>query len=75
MSRKSKQQDPSVFRFMCIRSTKGTNYHTDFATKEEAIDYIQSINDPKIEWYGLYEISPNSDHLITVLSKRVVPLK
>jgi hypothetical protein len=73
MSRRKKQEvAPSIFRFMCIK-TDSKNYTADFQSKDEAIQYAESLYDPKMEWYGIYEISPIKDGLITVAHKRLIP--
>ena len=74
MARKKMAVEPSIFRFMCLRNGN-TNYHMDFTTKEEAIAYADELNDPKIEWYGIYEVSPLKDYLISVTSKRLQPYR
>lgn len=73
MSRKKNvTTEPSIFRFMCIRE-KNTNYHLDFPTKEEALAYCEELNDSKIEWYGVYELSPLCNTLISITNKRLQP--
>ena len=72
MSRK-KSTKPSTFRFICMRDKNTKNYHVDFDTKEEALKYVEELNDSKIEWYGLYEINPDEDYFIPHLSKRLIP--
>lgn len=74
MARKKAPVDPSIFRFMCLRDGN-TNYHKDFSTKEDALQYADELNDNKIEWYGIYEISPLKDYLISVDNKRLKPYK
>lgn len=74
MARRKPSEDPSVFRFMCLRNGN-TNYHKDFFTKEEALQYAEELNDPKIEWYGIYELNPNCDHLISIDHKRLQPYR
>lgn len=69
---KVKQDSSNIYRFMCITS-KNTNYHIDFNSKSEALSYIDSLNDPKIEWYGLYEIYTSRDYMHRILSKRIKP--
>lgn len=72
---KKKISNNSIYRFMCVRSVKGTNYHTDFKTKEEALSYIDSLDDNKIKWYGLYEINELSPYLKWITSKRLINFK
>jgi hypothetical protein len=69
---KKRSEESSVYRFMCIRSNN-SNYHVDFASKNEALNYIEELNDSKIEWYGVYEISNNCNYLKPVVSKRLIP--
>lgn len=63
---------PNLYRFMCLRA-KNTNYHIDFPTKEEAMEYVNELNDPKIEWFGVYEIDEKRDTLKSVYQKRLIP--
>lgn len=70
MARK-KEIAPSVFRFMCIR-TGNTNYSLDFDSKEAGLEYIEELNDPKIEWYGFYEIDNLRETLNRITAKRLV---
>lgn len=72
MSRKKTNTVSSTYRFMCIRE-KGTNYTTDFETREAALKYAEELDDSKIEWYGVYELDPNSPYLKTLVSKRLIP--
>ena len=72
MARKKSTVEPSTFRFMCLK-TDNKNYHLDFTTKEEAIQYADTLNDSKIEWYGIYELDPRKDYMIDVVSKRLIP--
>lgn len=72
MSRKKTEKTPDVYRFMCIRNGN-SNYHVDFTSQEEALQYVNELNDPKIEWYGVYEISPDSNNLKLVTGNRLIP--
>ena len=72
MARKKCTVEPSIFRFMCIKD-ENKNYHSDFKSLEEAIKYIEKLKDSKIEWYGLYEIDPKKDHLVSISHKRLIP--
>ena len=72
MAKSKKIVHNSVFRFMCIRTVKGTNYHKDFPTKEESLKYAAELKDKTIEWYGIYEISDLSQNLIPIISKRIL---
>lgn len=72
MSKRVNNDIPAVFRFMCLRS-KNTNYHKDFSSKEELLEYANSLNDPEIEWYGLYELNFVRDTLDTIDYKRLKP--
>jgi hypothetical protein len=74
MAKKSKQEITTTFRFMCIRE-KNTSYHMDFSTLDEATQYIEELKDPKIEWYGLYKFTENSDLLKCITHKRLIPYK
>ena len=72
MSRKKTSIEPSTFRFTCIK-TDNKNYHLDFTAKEEALQYVDELNDSKIEWYGLYELDPRKDYMQLVTHKRLIP--
>lgn len=72
MAKSKKITNNSIYRFMCIRSVKGTNYHKDFSTKEEALNYTAQLKDSTIEWYGVYEINELLPNLIPVISKRIL---
>lgn len=73
MAKKLVEVKPTIYRFMCER-TNNQNYHTDFNSKEEGLKYIESLNDPKISWYGLYELDEVKDRLNTIVSKRLIQL-
>lgn len=57
---------------MCLKERDG-NYHLDFNSREEALLYAESLNDSKIEWYGVYEVDPALPYLNLVVSKRLIP--
>ena len=44
-----------------------------FQTKEEALDYANNLSSLLIEWYGIYELSPKVDYLISIEHKRLIP--
>ena len=72
MARKKTEVAPSIFRFMCIK-TDSKNYHIDFQSEEEALRYTEELNDPKIEWYGVYELDPMKTYMTSVTHKRLIP--
>lgn len=72
MAKKSKKTELSTYRFMCVK-TNNLNYHIDFKSYDNAIQYVNYLNDNKIEWYGLYELEPSSDYLKLVTHKRLIP--
>lgn len=74
MPRKAKEQkiDPSTFRVIiehipCRWST------VNFQTKDDALNYAHELSSVKVAWYGVYEINPKRDYLISVENKRLVP--
>lgn len=69
--KKIENKNNSIYRFMCLRSVKGTNYHTDFKSKAEAISYADGLNDKTIIWYGIYEINETKQNLIPIISNRI----
>ena len=58
------------YRFMCDR-VGGTGYHLDFETKDDALSYANTLSDPKIAWYGVYELDAARNTQITLLSNRI----
>lgn len=71
--RKIDNSKPKVYRFMCMCVKCSGNYHMDFSSKDEALAYVESLNDPKIEWCAVYELDDVRDTLIPVISKRLLP--
>lgn len=59
-----------LYVFMCER-LGNSSYHVDFDTKEEALEYVANLDDPKISWYGVYKKNLKKDYLETVMSKRI----
>ena len=74
MAKKSNKHEASTYRLIGVR-TDNNNYHIDFKTKDEALNHIDKLNDPKLEWYGLYEVIPSLDTLKSVVWKRLIPFK
>lgn len=74
MPRRSKNAkvEPSTYRVM-IERQPFNHSHIDFASKDEALQYVHDLNDSSIAWYGVYEISPICDYLIHVENKRLIP--
>lgn len=76
MPKKAKEikVEPSVFRVMVER--KGfVNSHEDFSTKDDALNYAHDTlcNDANVAWYGVYELNPKVDYLISIEHKRLIP--
>ena len=69
--KKSSAEQASSYVFMCMR-IDNKNYHVDFKTKEEAINYANNLKDKKAEWWGIYEMKPNREYLTTVTYKRLI---
>lgn len=65
-------RESNLYRFMCIKSDH-MNYHIDFKSYNEAMQYVYNLNDSKISWYGLYELESSSNKLKLVTHKRLVP--
>lgn len=74
MARKSKETkiEPSIFRAM-IEQFPYKQITVDFTNKEEALEYVHSLTSDNTAWYGLYEISPKADFLISVEHNRLRP--
>lgn len=74
MARKSKETkvEPSVFRLM-IEKFPYKQVTMDFADKEEALQYAHELTSENTAWYGLYEINPKADYLISVEHCRLRP--
>lgn len=74
MARKSKETkvEPSVFRLM-IEKFPYKQVTMDFADKEEALQYAHELTSENTAWYGLYEINPKADYLISVEHRRLRP--
>ena len=73
MPKKQKAKEPSTYRFMCTTTDLKRGYHLDFSTKEEALQHAAELNDPTIDWYGIYELDPMCDYLKPVTNKRLIP--
>lgn len=71
---KETKVDQKLFRFMCLKSGKNSSYHTDFTSSDEAIEYVNNLNDDDIEWYGIFEVDSNKNTLHRVLCKRLKPI-
>ena len=65
--------EPIVYRLICVYKRMVNNCHQDFPSFQEAVDYTNSMNTKGIEWYGIYEINPNSEFLKRLISKRLLP--
>lgn len=63
-----------LYRFMCLKSGKNNNYHTDFTSSDDAIEYANNLNDVDIEWYGIFEVDSDKNTLHRVLCKRLKPI-
>ena len=74
MSRKSKETkiEPSIFRVM-VEHFPYKQTHTDFFDKEEALQYAHSLVNKTTAWYGVYELNPLCNYLISVESNRLRP--
>lgn len=71
---KETKVDQKLFRFMCLKSGKNSSYHTDFTSSDDAIEYVNNLNDDDIEWYGVFEVDSNKNTLHRVLCKRLKPI-
>ena len=71
---KEAKSDQKLFRFMCLKSGKNNNYHTDFTSSDDAIEYANNLNDSDIEWYGIFEVDSDKNTLHRVVCKRLKPI-
>lgn len=63
-----------LYRFMCLKSGKNNNYHTDFKSSDDAIEYANNLNDCDIEWYGIFEVDSVKNTLHRIVCKRLKPI-
>lgn len=71
---KEDKADCKLYRFMCLKSGKNNNYHTDFTSSDDAIEYANNLNDSDIEWYGIFEVDSDKNTLHRVVCKRLKPI-
>lgn len=71
---KENKADCKLYRFMCLKSGKNNNYHTDFTSSDDAIEYANNLNDGDIEWYGIFEVDSDKNTLHRVVCKRLKPI-
>lgn len=69
---KNSNIEPSIFRAM-IEQFPYKQITVDFATKEEALEYVHSLTSNDTTWYGLYERSPIAEYLLPIEHKRLRP--
>lgn len=74
MARKPKETkiEPSIFRAM-IEKFPYKQITMDFTTKEEALEYVHTLTSEDTTWYGLYEVNPKVDYLISIEHRRLRP--
>lgn len=70
--RKEVKIEPSIFRVM-VEQFPYKQIHIDFSEKEEALQYVHELTSENTAWYGVYELNPRSDYLISVDHKRLRP--
>ena len=71
---KENKTDCKLYRFMCLKSVKNNNYHADFTSSDDAIEYANNLNDDDIEWYGIFEVDSDKNTLHRVVCKRLKPI-
>ena len=59
---------------MCLKSGKNNNYHTDFTSSDDAIEYANNLNDNDIERYGIFKVESDKNTLHRVVCKRLTPI-
>ena len=70
--RKEVNNEPSTFRVM-VTEFPYNHITVDFTTKEEALQYANELTSENTAWYGIYELNPRSEYLISVEHKRLRP--
>ena len=71
---KENKTDCKLYRFMCLKSGKNNNYHADFTSSDDVIEYANNLNDNDIEWYGIFEVDSDKNTLHRVVCKRLKPI-
>ena len=70
--RKEVSNEPSTFRVM-VTEFPYNHITVDFTTKEEALQYAHELTSENTAWYGIYELNPRVEYLISVEHKRLRP--
>lgn len=70
--RKEVNNEPSTFRVM-VTEFPYNHITVDFTTKEEALQYAHELTSENAAWYGIYELNPRCEYLISVEHKRLRP--
>ena len=70
--RKEVNNEPSTFRVM-VTEFPYNHITVDFTTKEEALQYVHELTSENTAWYGVYELNPRCEYLISVEHKRLRP--
>ena len=70
--RKEVNNEPSTFRVM-VTEFPYNHITVDFTTKEEALQYAHELTSENTAWYGIYELNPRYEYLISVEHKRLRP--
>ena len=70
--RKEVNNEPSTFRVM-VTEFPYNHITVDFTTKEEALQYAHELTSENTAWYGVYELNPRCEYLISVEHKRLRP--
>lgn len=65
-------KEKDLYRFMCF-CEGGPGYCKDFTTKESALEYVDTMDDSKIEWYGVYYWDRRINAFKHVVSERLKP--
>ena len=70
--RKEVNNEPSTFRVM-VTEFPYNHITVDFTTKEEALQYAHELTSENTSWYGIYELNPRCEYLISVDHNRLRP--
>ena len=70
--RKEVKIEPSTFRVM-VEKYPYKQITVDFTTKEDALQYAHDLTEANTSWYGVYELNPRRDYLISVERNRLRP--
>jgi hypothetical protein len=72
MATKTKKGEPSTYRGI-MEKVPFKMTSMEFSERGTALQYVHELADNKTAWYGVYEINPVVNHLISIEQKRLIP--